>query len=347
VYGSYALIPNRIFRENAPYLWSFWPDVEHQVALFHDYFCKRVAAFKVSHTGVDAHRGAERQYGLLSTTDPLFKGQQAFARLARDRLRRGCPNGAEIDVVGEYTYPRNNFSTDTHPDAAAKAQENIQRMQADGVTTIVWLSGYETAHSKAANTAAWFPEWIVAGDVGNDQTEESNDQDPTAWSHARIMSNHLREDKRADVPCRQAFREGSPTGSPTDEVSSCGVYRSFFMLFRGIQVAGPFLTPDAVDQGNHSIPRRETTNPYIASCFFDPGDYTCVKDAQESWWDPTAPDPNNNVGERGCWRMSDGGQRRLAGNFVQAETAFKQGPNVPCNAPTDNTSNINPYGPAG
>ncbi|MEX2537782.1 MAG: hypothetical protein WD646_03925 [Actinomycetota bacterium] len=347
VYGSYALLENRIFRENAPFLWSFWPDVEHQVALFHDYVCKRVAPFPVGHTGVAEDRGKERKYGFLSTTDPLFEGQQAFAKLAKARLRRGCPNGAELDVVGEYTYPRDNFSTDTHPDAIAKAQENIQRMQADGVTSILWLGGYETAHSKASNSAGWFPEWIVAGDVGNDQTEEAGEQDETAWQYARIMSNQLREDKTADVPCRQAFREGNPTGSSADEVASCGVYRSFFMLFRGIQVAGPFLTPDAVDQGNHTIPRRESDNPYIASCFFDPGDYTCVKDAQESWWDATAPDPNNNVGQRGCWRMSDGGQRHLAGRFVQADGAFKRGPNVPCNAPTDNTSNINPYGPAG
>jgi hypothetical protein len=347
IYGSYSMVPNEIYRDNAPFLWSFWPDLEHQVALFHDYVCKRIAPFPVGPTGNSADAGKKRQYGLLSTTDAQYPGQQKFAELMEARLRRGCPNGAEIDIVGEYTYPRNGFETDTHPDEISKAQENVQRMSADGVTTVLWLSGYETAHSKAAQTAGWLPEWVVAGDINNDQAEEGTGQDPNAWRYARIMSNQLREDKHADIPCRQAYREGDPYASDAQTINSCVIYRSFFMLFRGIQVAGPFLTPDAVDEGNHALPRRESSNPFIAACYYDPGDFTCVKDSQESWWDPTAPEANDALGEMGCWRMNEGGVRHTAGNWTQANTAMKNGAGDPCNAAGDFSINQNPFGPAG
>lgn len=348
VYGSYAMLPNRIYRENAPFLWSFWPDVEHQVAMFHDYVCKRVAPFPVSHSGNEEDNGQPRKIGLLRTTDTSQPGALAFGQAAMERLERGCPNGASLDIVNDYTFPRSGWSIDTHPDAITAARENIAQMQLEGVTTIVWLGGYETEHSKAADEADWYPEWVLAGDVSNDQTEEGGLQNQEAWRYARVMSNHLREDKIEEAPCRQAFREGNPHGSDSDELAACALYRSFFMLFRGIQVAGPFLTPEAVDQGNHAIPRSESENPFVASCFYDPGDFTCVKDSQESWWDSDEENPNGTAETPyGCWRLTNGGLRHLAGNWPEGEDTFEVGEDTPCNTVGDNSSTINPYGPAG
>lgn len=178
IYSSYSNLPNRTFRENAPFLWSFWPDIEHQAALFKDYFCKRVAPFKVNFTGNADQFGDERKYGLLYTTDPLYAGDRQFAELAKKSLREGCPNGAEIDIAGEYSYPNNGFSLDTNPETIAKGDENIARMRNDGVTTIVWLSGYETEHSKSADEARWYPEWVIAGNIINDQGEEGSPAEP-------------------------------------------------------------------------------------------------------------------------------------------------------------------------
>jgi hypothetical protein len=347
IYASYASVPNATYRQNAPYMWSFWPDVEHAVGLYVDYVCKRVAPFKVSHSGNTADQGKPRKYGLLSTSDAGYKGNRFFAELATKKLKQGCPNGARLDIVGEYNYPRNGWSTDTHPDAISAARENIATMQADQVTTILWLTGYETEHSKAADSANWYPEWVLAGDAFNDQIEENSYQNDRAWAHAWTLSSQLREDKTAEVPCRQAYREGDPFGGQADELSACGLYRSFFMLFRGIQVAGPFLTPDAVDEGNHSISRTESTNPYIASCFYDPGDFTCVKDAQESYWDADEPNPNDDPSIDGCWRMTKLGERHLAGTWKEGDDVFATGANDPCNSVTDNGTAINPYGPAG
>ena len=46
-----------------------------------------------------------------------------------------------------------------------------------------------------------------------------------------------------------------------------------------------------IDEGFHAIPEKPSVDPFIAAFFFDPGDYTSVKDAAEQWWDAerTAP----------------------------------------------------------
>lgn len=148
------------------------------------------------------------------------------------------------------------------------------------------------------------------------------------------------------MPCRQAFREGDPYGTGEDELQACSLYRSFFMLFRGIQVAGPFLTPDAIDQGNHALPRVDSKDSHTAACYYDPGDFTCVKDAQESWWDPDIDNPNQ-LGFKGCWRLEQSGRRYTAGKWTQEQLAFNRQAGDPCNTVSDNTSNINPTGALG
>src|SRR5581483_9385955 len=199
--------------------------------------------------------------------------------------------------------------------------------------------------SQAANSSGWHPEWVLAGDLLNDQTEEAQFQSPQAFKYARIMTNQLRDDKSAESPCQQAFHAGDPYGTQGDALEACGWYRAFFMLFRGIQVAGPFLTPDSVDQGNHSVQAVQSNDPRQASCYFDPGDYSCVKDAEEEWFDPNAADPNGNTGQQGCWRESEGGKRYIGGHWTESDPAFVQSSNTPCNTTTDNTYNANPYGP--
>jgi hypothetical protein len=65
-----------------------------------------------------------------------------------------------------------------------------------------------------------------------------------------------------------------------------------------------------MDRGYYAIPAIRSGNPRVPACFYDAGDYTCVKDASASWWDSDATARN---GSRGCWRMPGGGRRYLTG----------------------------------
>ena len=322
--------------------------MEHAAEVYFNNICTRVAPFSVSRSGNASDIGKQRRYGLLSTTDPSADSQREFAALVKQKLQRGCPNGAPLDISPKaYTYPNNGFYFDSETEQVSAATTNIAQMQTDGVTTILWLSGYETRHSEAAANAEWYPEWVVAGDLQNDQLEENQynngfpgGQHPDSFQYAWFVSPQLREDRSSDQPCRTAFRESFPDGTNEMESESCGMYRGYFMLFRSIQVAGPVLTPDAMDQGNHAVKRQESISPHVAACFFDPGDYSCVKDAQESWWDPDAPDPRGGNAATGCLRMVNDGVRRLASTWPEGDATAEMQPDNVCNQPGDNSSNI-------
>ena len=56
-----------------------------------------------------------------------------------------------------------------------------------------------------------------------------------------------------------------------------------------------------------SIRSSNVTNPAVPACFYDPGDYTCVKDATVIYWDPLGQDPAYE--SKGCYRMVEDGKR--------------------------------------
>lgn len=334
VYGQFAGLKNEFFRKLAPMVWSFYPDIEHAADLYTSYVCMKVAPYPVSHAGDDKNtekmNGNPRKYALMYTTDPKYPGYTYLADLVRQGLRQ-CPNGASVPIETEIQFKRNTYSIDASPESANEAQLNIAELKQKHVTTVLWAGGFEAQHSAAAANAQYYPEWVISGDQQNDALTTGHDQNQDVWRHAWTVSNLINESKLADSPCRQAFREASPDSNEDfEEFDACNFYRGFFTLFKAIQVAGPELTPQTVDQGHHAIPRQASNSPFVAACFYDPGDYTCVKDAQESWWDPDAPDPEGNVDVKGCWRMVRNGKRYLARTFEGGDDVFAN-PNDTCN----------------
>ena len=95
-------------------------------------------------------------------------------------------------------------------------------------------------------------------------------------------------------------------------------------------MAGPRLGPTSVDKGYHAIPKIPSTNPKVPACFYDPGDYTCVKDAVVMWWDPQGKPPGS-TSQNGCWRMYEGGKRYLAGTWPQGDVLAQRTPADICN----------------
>lgn len=340
VYGSFVGLQNQYYRDNAPMIWSFWPDIEHMVDMFVSFVCTKVAPFPVTYSGNPADNGKPRRYAIMYTTDPDFPGLAYFAQLAKLRLQN-CPNGAKLDIAKEVTYSRNQYQIDASPVGPQEARTNVATMRGAGVTTILWLQGYETFTTTEADANSWYPEWVFAGDQLNDGIDNARAQNQKAWGHAWGMSNLLNEANPADRPCSQAFREADPTGATgvngdQNEADACTFYRDIFSIFKSVQVAGPDLSPSTVDQGNHAIPRYSSSDPRVSACFYDPDDYTCTKDAQEIWWDPTAPDPEQDAGDIGCYRMVNKGKRYLAETWPGVQEAFG-GAGDPCNTVDSNT----------
>src|SRR5258708_32839187 len=65
-----------------------------------------------------------------------------------------------------------------------------------------------------------------------------------------------------------------------------------------------------MDQGFHAIPAVRSSSIDVPACYYEPGDYTCIKDATAMWWDPNAPNATGTP-PKGCWRMFEDGARYL------------------------------------
>jgi hypothetical protein len=87
------------------------------------------------------------------------------------------------------------------------------------------------------------------------------------------------------------------------------------------------LTPAGTDSGMHAIAAILSTNPSVPSCYYEPNDYTWVKDSVAMWWDANAP---NSGGTVGCYRMSEGGRRYIPGSWPAGDVLSMKGPNDPC-----------------
>ncbi|HVE75395.1 MAG TPA: hypothetical protein VND22_01365 [Actinomycetota bacterium] len=340
IFGSFGFLANDFFRKNAPHAWSFWPDIERWADNYVSYVCNKVVPFNTTYAGDDKQsedmNGKPRRLALMYTTDPGFPGIRLFKELVEDGVKACGGN-----IVEHVEFPYAGANIDNRCAEHADCQygiENVAKLQAADVTTVLWLGGMESKTTPAADQARWYPEWVVAGDRLIDDLLNGRAQNPNVWAHAWVHSQQLREIRFEESPARQAFREAAPNARPVQEYWATTIYREFFSLFKAIQVAGPFLQPETVDQGQHAIPRTSSTDPRTAACFYDPGDYTCVKDAQEAWWDSDAPDPNNEPGVLGCWRMVHEGKRYLAGDWEKKQEVFLN-PNDVCNGIKGNSHN--------
>jgi hypothetical protein len=279
--------------------------------------------------GAGPPNGSARKLGLYYTSDPGEPGLKHFVGLVKQQLEACGANW-----VTEATFPRNGFVTDGGDSGQAQINA-VNTFQSNDVTTVLWLGGVEGRFSQTADGARYYPEIVFADDLDLGNNVTARNQNPNVWRNAWGMHFQMRFDKPEDQAAYTAYREGDPQGAKRPEARYADdVYRDHFMLFQAIQVAGPRLTPESVDQGFHAIPENHSSSPYVAAFFFDPGDYTSVKDSTEIWWDPSGVPPGgadtgSTSGATGCYRMVQEGRRYLAGEWPRADEVFTN-PNDPC-----------------
>jgi len=296
--------------------WSYQPSLERRAALFVTYVCEKVVGHAVSFSGDATDHGLPRVLGLLRNA-AVGSAAQVIGEEVRTGLQ-AC--GAEIEL--DRTYDGSDSSQPVS-NTAAFAQA--------GVTTILFATPSEYQHSHAAAAIGYYPEWVLAGDDTSDRTFQGRLYDQREWTNARNVSIYPSVTDLRSHPCAQAYREGDPEAAWFDvkNIGCPAAYASLRHLFTGIQVAGPNLTPRSMEAGFRAIPAIPSSDPSIPACYYLPGDYTCVKDAQAQWWDPNGQ-PRDHGGT-GCWRMMESGHRYLAGQWPPGDVEAQRTPDDPCN----------------
>ena len=309
--------------------WSFPPTLDRMAQEYASYVCQRIV--KPGHVSFSGNNdtGATRSYGLLITDDPAATVDQERQQLAVKYLQQDC--GIQFADTERYHYSGGN---DSGP-KSGWGSFNMAAMKAKGVTTIIWPGGAEVEDMKAASQQGWHPEWVIQGDDYMDGVSGGQGEPSDEMTHAWIVTREPLQNYHGmsvEAPCYDALLATDPSIDQTlsDVHYACTYYDDLRQLFTGIQVAGPKLTPATMDQGLHAIPAKPSDSPYEPSCYYLPGDYTCVKDAAAMWWDPNGPVGTGST--PGCWRMWEGGRRYLVGGWPPGDAEQGKDPNGdPCN----------------
>ena len=310
------------FQKYPGMLWSYDPTVESRAAVYASWVCRQLVGRPASFSGPE-FMGRPRKFGLLYVEDQSVYTQ--FGKEVQARVN-GC--GGNIAVVRTHTDRICGSQCGDH----GIAQANIAAFQQAGVTTILWAGGHSQNHPRMATAVGYFPEWAVGGDATHELTPRASAHDQAQWVNAWAVTAITRRPQHNQRYCFQAAREADPDANSEDmRIAGCGFYPYVRQLFTGIQVAGPRLGPRSMDKGFHAIPRIPSSHPEVPACFYDPGDYSCVKDGMAEYWDPDGRDPDA-VSERGCWRMPEGGRRYLAGTWPERDPTTLKSANDVCNA---------------
>ena len=327
IFGSVAVRSASFYKQYGGKQWGYKPPFEYGAAQFANFVCKSLKGKPTDDVGAGSlsiANNTPRKYGLLYTTDKGFPGITDEALLAKDLIKKQCG----IETFDQH-YAVNGFAIDagTTPDYAV----NIANAFRDkGVTTVLWPAGFEVKISGAMGDIHYYPEFITGDDDQQTSINGTSYQDQTVWAHAWNVTSQTLDPAPNLRICAQEYRTVDQD-SPAADVQqfACDYYNDLRMLYTGIQVAGPNLTPASIDQGYHAIPVVESTNPQVPTCYYLAGDYTCVKDSAIQHWDSAAQAPSSS--KPGCWRMYGGGKRFLPGKFPSLNLADMKNAGDVCN----------------
>jgi hypothetical protein len=329
-FGSFGGRPASFFQSHPKLIWGYQPSLDQQADQFGSYLCTKVVPFKTSTAFTDPGKGdQDRVYGFIHAgKDQGQDGLVALYNAVRSKFE-GCHGHVKLDTSSPDTNgclaQDNNWKDHSYgPTAMADFQQK-------GITTIIWTGCIDGDWAKSANAIGYHPEWIIIGDGqldGNGPVRYCQCIDEFDH-HAVTVTPATYEPALQQQLCYRAYREADQDLSDPDLGYVCEYYKNLFQLFVGIQVAGPRLGPTSIDQGFHAIPQRESGDPQVPACFYLQNDYTCVKDAEEEWWDASTQPPGDN--RPGCWRSIQGGDRYLPNKWPAGNIDAQYAGNEPCN----------------
>ena len=315
------------FRRFPKLVWGYDPTIEYQAESFATYVCQKVVgkpAVLAGNSSTGNMQNRPRKLGILHTTDENHEDRIRLAELVQQKVE-AC--GGSIEATA--TFPTCCYVT-IASQSPQNAATNMSNFNSQGITTILWPGGMEGQHANAAASSGYQPEWIVLGDdlLDGNRPNRIARNGAAFDGRAMIVTPEIYAPPLAQQRCYQAYREADRQLPEADLRFVCEYYRNLFQLFVGIQVAGPRLGPTSVDKGYHAIPPVASKDNQSPACFYNTGDYTCVKDVQIEIWDNQAV-PSDN--ENGCWRIIANAARYLHPEYPAGNIDSNLNQMGPCN----------------
>jgi hypothetical protein len=316
---SQAGTPPRDFTAaHSPYVISWEPDVtnlaDHVVGLV----CSSLAGRPVTF-GDPSDKGKRRKFAVVY--NEWSDASNAGLDLVRNGIHDRCG-----DQAG---------TLEATPAGRQPSPADMDRLHSQGVTTVLWLDSGPplalngTGSTSSVGTNSWHPEFILTDSEFVGRNDLSRDFGSSLTTSAGLMLDR-RRGAYGDQPEKIALRDACPDCAPSS--IDIGIYDRLFMLFTGIQAAGPRLTPQSFDNGMRALPPHSQGDPYVPAAYFGPGDHAFIKDEALVWWDSSGTAPSGT--EPGCWRLVEDGRRYRTEDWAGRQGAdtgiFQRLPAQPC-----------------
>lgn len=304
------------FAERRPYRYDLMMDGTQGADLAGEYWCKKLAGGMATHAGRVVHPS----FPAAGTRDQ----QPRKLGIVTQETPATLPNAERLrDIVADCgdTQPE-LFSYQADVERAQQQTGAIVRAMIDAqVTSVICLCDPITPvfATQSASNSNYYPEWVLPGSNLLDYDLLGRLYDQRQWIHA-FGPSHLYtfpEFEQTD-----AAKMARAMGRENEACRACNTNAGYInMLGFMLQVAGPELTPETVEQGLFaSEPRGGWAatggNPHEVLLQFGPGDYTALSDTREAYWNPNARSPID--GGLGAYTPVDGGRRYTFGQIPSA-----------------------------
>ena len=297
--------PADVYQRLAPYGWGLTMSSSEAYVHRADYVIHKLAGKKAAYAGDPAFRNEDRKFAIVyyETADNSRKaGVDAFVQRLKD-------NGVTLADRIPYVLDLSKATED--------AGTVVARLKEKGVTSVIFAGDafFPIYLTGAATRQDYNPEWIITGSVGTDITAIARRYDQKQWAHAFGISQLV-----ARVDPDQLEKEANPISWYLGK--RLQAYPNIFdigLMFSGMQLAGPDLTPGTFRDGLYSLKPTRGHVTVTGASFGTGGvwkdaDYTGVDDVTELWWDPKATGKDETSTEgTGMYRYMDGGKRYLPG----------------------------------
>jgi hypothetical protein len=305
------------YQENPPLLFSSLPTITEYSAMMAEYICKRLAGKPAKWAGdnVPDLKTRTRKFGLIyvegrdGVVDP--EGKKGRDELIAYLSKCGVALGAEVGYL--YEPGRNQVDV----------TNLVAKMKGEGVTTVIPYTDplYPILITREATNQQYYPEWLIAGTGLSDTTSAARLYDQAQWRHAFGISPLwvTWATKNKSAGWREAHH-GDANLKPDEEGVLINIYNSYFrILFTGIHLAGPRLTPETFAQGMFNFPKTGGS-PARPTVYSNRAYPTLIKDFIEIFYDPNVAGPDERTEQgTGMIMKVDGGRRYLPGQWPTTE----------------------------
>ncbi|MHB8509075.1 MAG: type 1 periplasmic-binding domain-containing protein [Candidatus Dormibacteria bacterium] len=301
-----------------PYTWCFSSSTNRDDAAFGGYVCSGLVGRHATQAG-GALSLSTRKFGILEQ-----QGQSATGDDIAAALKQTCGLNPAV-----YTWnPPTDYTT------------AIARMNADGITSVI-VANPMNAVIDAAPQQDYFPEWIWPpfGTFNSQSTIRNPSWNPQEMAGSFGLVDNWRW-RPVPQPYWYAAAQAASPGLSPDTTAGSSTYYGLLMAFTAIQMAGPHLTPTAVQSALERFTAADDP-PWSPHAGYAPGDHSFIHDFTIARWDNSAVAPGTS--QPGCERLADGGRRyRAEGPWPTDDRVAGTGSEQPCGADEANNVDAGP-----